>query len=37
MREPIIMDGRNLWDPEKVISIGFNYFGVGRGAYPNGD
>ena len=37
MREPIIMDGRNLWDPEKVISLGFKYFGVGRGAYPNGE
>jgi len=37
MRQPIIMDGRNLWDPEKVISIGFKYFGVGRGAYPNGE
>jgi len=37
MRQPIIMDGRNLWDPEKVISIGFKYFGVGRGSYPNGE
>ncbi len=37
MRQPIIMDGRNLWDPEKMVSIGFKYFGVGRGAYPNGE
>jgi UDPglucose 6-dehydrogenase len=31
MRQPIIMDGRNLWDPEKLRSLGFTYFGVGRG------
>ncbi len=32
MRQPIIMDGRNLWNPEPLRSIGFTYFGVGRGA-----
>jgi UDPglucose 6-dehydrogenase len=31
MRQPIILDGRNLWDPEQMRSLGFTYFGVGRG------
>jgi UDPglucose 6-dehydrogenase len=35
MARPIIMDGRNLWDPETLISYGFAYYGVGRGTYPN--
>jgi UDPglucose 6-dehydrogenase len=30
MRTPIIMDGRNLWDPEQMRRIGFKYYGVGR-------
>ncbi len=30
MRTPIIMDGRNLWDPERMRQLGFTYFGVGR-------
>jgi UDPglucose 6-dehydrogenase len=30
MRQPILMDGRNAWDPEQVRSLGFTYFGVGR-------
>lgn len=37
MRQPIIMDGRNLWDPERMAALGFKYFGVGRGNFPNGD
>ncbi len=31
MRTPIIMDGRNLWDQDKLSNMGFTYFGVGRG------
>ena len=31
MKNPIIMDGRNLWDPELLTKIGFQYYGVGRG------
>lgn len=31
MKHPIILDGRNLWDPETVRSYGFTYIGVGRG------
>jgi UDPglucose 6-dehydrogenase len=30
MRQPIIMDGRNLWDPERLIELGYKYIGVGR-------
>lgn len=35
MRTPIIVDGRNLWDPEYVRGLGFTYIGIGRG-YANG-
>lgn len=31
MRKQIIIDGRNLWDPIALKSLGFKYFGVGRG------
>ncbi|HVP22232.1 MAG TPA: UDP-glucose/GDP-mannose dehydrogenase family protein [Anaerolineaceae bacterium] len=30
MHQPILMDGRNAWDPDHVRSLGFTYFGVGR-------
>ena len=31
MKTPIIFDGRNLFDPEKMRDRGFYYYGVGRG------
>ncbi len=31
MRQPLIVDGRNIWDPEALRGLGFTYFGVGRG------
>jgi UDPglucose 6-dehydrogenase len=31
MKQPIIMDGRNLWDAAYLKSLGFTYFGVGQG------
>ncbi len=31
MRSPNIFDGRNIYDPEKVRSLGFNYYAIGRG------
>ncbi len=30
MREPNMVDGRNIYDPDKVKALGFNYRGVGR-------
>lgn len=34
MRQPIVIDGRNLYDPEEMIARGFTYWGVGRGVQP---
>jgi UDPglucose 6-dehydrogenase len=30
MREPIVMDGRNLFRPERMSSLGFEYHSIGR-------
>ena len=30
MRQPVLVDGRNLYDPAKVKKLGFTYQGVGR-------
>ena len=30
MREPLLLDGRNVWDPAFVKSSGFTYYGIGR-------
>ncbi|MEO0090352.1 MAG: UDP-glucose/GDP-mannose dehydrogenase family protein [candidate division WOR-3 bacterium] len=30
MRQPIIFDGRNFLDKEKLISLGFQYYGIGK-------
>ncbi len=30
MREPVIFDGRNLFDPRRMRELGFEYVGVGR-------
>lgn len=29
--KPVIFDGRNIWNPKKLISEGFTYYGIGRG------
>jgi UDPglucose 6-dehydrogenase len=31
MRQPVLFDGRNIYDPEKMVARGFFYRGVGRG------
>jgi len=31
MRQPVIFDGRNLYEPERMQQKGFHYFAVGRG------
>ena len=33
MNRKNILDGRNLWDPDYLSDLGFNYIGVGRGKY----
>ncbi|MBI4130376.1 UDP-glucose/GDP-mannose dehydrogenase family protein [Candidatus Roizmanbacteria bacterium] len=30
MKKPVLVDGRNIYDPEKVKQLGFSYVGVGR-------
>jgi UDPglucose 6-dehydrogenase len=31
MRQPIVVDGRNIYDPQQMEALGFTYRGVGRG------
>ncbi len=31
LREPVIFDGRNLFDPARMKALGFEYTGIGRG------
>ena len=31
MKHPIILDGRNIYDPKQMKEMGFEYYGVGRG------
>jgi UDPglucose 6-dehydrogenase len=30
LKEPVLFDGRNVWDPAEVRSLGFTYHGIGR-------
>ena len=32
MHTPLVFDGRNLFDPETMQNLGFDYHGIGRGA-----
>jgi UDPglucose 6-dehydrogenase len=32
LKQPIIVDGRNLYDPEKMRAMGFRYMSIGRKA-----
>jgi UDPglucose 6-dehydrogenase len=32
MKQPVLFDGRNVWDPVKVRALGFTYQGIGRSA-----
>ena len=35
MRQPILIDGRNIYNPEEMRALGFQYYGVGRGNWAN--
>ncbi len=30
LKEPVIFDGRNIFHPDKIKSLGFKYYGIGR-------
>jgi UDPglucose 6-dehydrogenase len=34
LRQPIVVDGRNIYDPAEMAAAGFRYRGVGRGHAP---
>jgi UDPglucose 6-dehydrogenase len=34
MRRPLIIDGRNLLDPDAARAAGFDYEGIGRASSP---
>jgi UDPglucose 6-dehydrogenase len=31
VRRPLLIDGRNLYDPDRIAALGFEYHGIGRG------
>jgi len=31
LARPLVIDGRNLYDPERMARLGFEYHGIGRG------
>jgi UDPglucose 6-dehydrogenase len=37
MRTPIIVDGRNIYEPVEMRELGFTYLAIGRGYDANGD
>src|SRR2546421_420465 len=30
MANPVVFDGRNIWNPQRLAELGFTYHGVGR-------
>ena len=32
LRRPVVFDGRNLWEPERMRRLGFEYYSIGRKA-----
>ncbi len=36
MRQPVVVDGRNIYDPADMLRLGFRYRGIGRGYGPEG-
>ena len=33
LRKPVIIDGRNIYEPEEMEQLGFIYYGIGRGRH----
>jgi UDPglucose 6-dehydrogenase len=33
LKEPVIFDGRNIYEPRVMEVAGFTYYGIGRGKY----
>jgi UDPglucose 6-dehydrogenase len=31
LKQPVLLDGRNIYNPEHMLSLGFTYLGIGRG------
>lgn len=36
MKQPVVIDGRNIYDPEVMMALGFRYYGIGRGYLKGG-
>ncbi len=36
MRQPVLLDGRNIYDPQRMRALGFTYRGMGRGYNAGG-
>jgi hypothetical protein len=34
LKDPVVFDGRNLYDPALLDSFGLSYFAIGRGGLP---
>ena len=34
MKKPVVVDGRNIYDPAKMYELGFRYRAVGRSYTP---
>ncbi len=35
MRQPVLLDGRNIYNPAEIRALGFTYLGMGRGYDPH--
>ncbi len=36
LNQPVVFDGRNIFDPKEMKELGFVYYGIGRGVNGNG-